>query len=174
MGDVTMRTIGDLCKRYADACDDVEDLVGEIRSAQRRAVRAKMRSLVSRVERMKAEEAELRAALEAAPELFEKPRTRAIEGIKVGYRKLPGKAVVDDEEKVIELIRKKLPDREDSLVRTKVTVDKAALRNLAVRQLAAIGVTLSEDTDEIVIQAAQTDLDKLVAVLFAEGEEASA
>ena len=173
MNEMTMREISRLCKNYADACDGLEELIHEIRTDQRRAVRTKMRRLVTVADHKKKAEDELRSALEDAPELFEKPRTRAIEGIKVGYRKLPGKAVVEDEERLVELIRKKLPDREDALVRTKVTVDKAALKNLTVRQLASIGVTLSEDTDEIVIQAAQTDLDKLVAVLFADDEEAA-
>ena len=174
MNEMTLREIGDLCKRYADACDDLEDLADEIRSEQRKAVRQKMRSLVARADRKEQVEKELRAALEAAPALFEKPRTRAIEGIKVGFRKLPGRFEIPDEERTVELIRKRLADKEGDLVRTKVTVDKAALKNLTVKQLAAIGVTLTEDADEIVIRAAQTDLDRLVAVLFADGEEAAA
>ena len=116
----------------------------------------------------------LRDALADSPELFVKPRTRALEGIKVGFRKLPGRFEMADEGRTIKRIRERMPEREDEFVRVKESVDRAALKKLATGELARIGVTLVETGDEVVIAVAKTDLlDKLVEALLVEGEEAA-
>ncbi len=51
----------------------------------------------------------------------------------------------------------------------KETLDRAALRKLTARDLAAIGVKIVEVNDEIVVRAAGDDLDKLVDALMADG-----
>jgi len=168
---MTLDEIGKLCRAYADARDDLERITEEVRGERRRAVREKMRALKGAVARVSAARDALKEAIEGAPALFERPRTRAIEGIKVGYRKLPGKIEVADEAAAVERVKKKLPAKADVLIVTKETLNRNALKGLSVKELASIGAALGDDEDEVVIKTASTDLDKLVDALLADGEE---
>ena len=170
---VTLSEIGELCRDYACAREALEDTAEEIRNEQRAAVRRRLRGLKARVAEVSAARDALRQALAAAPQLFERPRTRAIEGVKVGYRKMPGRVEYADEAKVIARVRSRLSGREAELVRIKERLDLGALRKLDGRELAAIGARIVDVDDEIVIAAAADDLDKLVDALLEDGAGAS-
>lgn len=167
----TMEEIGTLCRSYADAREALEELTEEIAAERRAIVRGRLRALKAAVAKVAVAKDELRLAVSASPGLFVKPKTRAIEGIKVGFRKKPGRFEIPDVGRTIELIRKRLPDREDEIVRITESVDKAALKRLDTRSLARIGVTLVAVDDEIVVAAAASDLDKLVDALMADGDD---
>ncbi len=167
----TLERIGNLCRDYADAREALEETAEAIRDEQRAAVRRRLRGLKARVAAASAARDALRQALAVAPHLFERPRTRAIEGIKVGYRKMPGRIEYADEAKVIARIRARWPAREAELVRVKESLDRGALKRLDGRELATIGASIIEVDDEIVIAAAADDLDKLVDTLLEDGTE---
>ncbi len=167
----TLERIGKLCRDYADAREALEETVEEIRDEQRAAVRRRLRGLKARVAAASAARDALRQALAVAPHLFERPRTRAIEGIKVGYRKMPGRIEYADEAKVIARIRARWPAREAELVRVKESLDRGALKRLDGHALATIGASIIDVDDEIVIAAAADDLDKLVDALLEDGTE---
>ena len=171
---MTLEEIGKLCRCYADARDDLDRISEDIQEGRRQIIRSRMRALKGAVASTSAAKDELRQALEVSPDLFEKPRTRAIDGIKVGFRKLPGKIEVADEGRSIRRIREKLPGKADVLIVTRETLNRNALKGLSVKELASIGATLGDDEDEVVIKTASTDLDKLVDALLADGEEAAA
>ena len=133
-------------------------------------MRQRVRFLKARVAEVSAARDELREAIAANPELFERPRTRALEGIKVGYRKQPGR-VECDEERSIARIRKLYPDREADLVRVRESLIRSALKNLDAKTLASIGATVIQVADQIVIAAADDDLDKLVDALLSDDED---
>ena len=170
---VTLQEIVRLCREYAEARDALEDAAEAIRDEQRAAVRRRLRGLKARIAEAAAARGALRQAVAAAPALFERPRSRAIEGIKVGYRKMPGRIECADEAKVIARIRRHWPGRETELVRVKESLDRGALKRLDARDLAAIGVRVVEVDDEIVIAAAANDLDKLVDALLEDGQAAA-
>ena len=100
--------------------------------------------------------------------LFDKPRTRLFSGIKVGLRKTPGRIEFADSKRVLELIRKKLPDLTGSLIRVKEEPNRDAIKELEPRQLAAIGASLIATGDEIVIDHASDEVDALIDALTAE------
>lgn len=162
----TMDRITVLAKEYADARKELEAVSAGIRETRRKAVRNSLPVLKRRIARVSAAKDELRAAIEASPHLFEKPRTVAIDGVKIGYRKLPGKFVVADEKKSIELARKRLPKFADALIRRTERLIAAAMKELSAGDLAKIGVRLEADSDEVVISAASDQLDKLVDALM--------
>ena len=174
METTTLAEIGKLCRAYSDARDDLEQITESVRSERRRAVREKMRALKGAVARVSATRDALKDAVEGAPELFEKPRTRAIDGIKVGFRKLPGKIEIADEARSVRRVREKLPAMAEVLIVTRESLDRNALKRLSVKELASIGATLADDEDEVVVKAASTDIDKLVDALLADGEENAA
>ena len=165
-----MTEITRLCRAYADARDELAEVSEDIRERRRAAVKSRLRALQARVAEVAQAKDTLREAIASAPDLFVSPRTRALEGIRVGYRKQPGR-VECDEVRVIAAIRKKRPAQAASLVRVKERLNKSALLQLDSKTLAALGVGVSDVDDEIVIKTAGTDLDKLVDALLADSEE---
>ena len=168
--ELTLAGIEALCREYAQARERLSEKGGGIREEQRAAVRRKLYVLRRRIAEASAAREALRAAVAAAPHLFERPRTRAFEGVKVGYRKQPGR-VECDEARAIVRIRERMPGREAELVRVKESLDKGALRKLGARELASIGVKVVEVDDEVVVAPAPDDLDKLVDALLADAPE---
>ena len=171
---MTLDEIITLARAYARARETLETITEEIEGERRQAVRRRLRVLKARVAETSAAKDALRTAIAEEPELFAKPRTRAIEGVKVGYRKMPGRIVIVDEDRSIRRVRDKLPEREAELVRVKESLDRTALGKLDARTLASLGVVVAKVDDEIVIATARSDLDKLVDALLADDDLAAA
>lgn len=112
-------------------------------------------------------QADLRSAIEAAPkDLFDKPRTRQLHGIKVGYVKQPGKLVLQfDDVRTIELIEKHFKDQYDVLVRVKRTPNLETLAELPASDLKRLGGHIADADDKIVMTAIDSDIDKLIKAL---------
>jgi hypothetical protein len=160
-------------KEYADArgvlADRVQRLNDEIEAAKRRL----LPGIKKAVEVAAEKKAGLNSAIQAAPELFIKPRTIVICGIKVGLEKGKGKIEIpkEDEEKVVRLIEKYFPDQADVLIQTKKKPAKKALSGLTVAELKKLGITVEETGDQVVIKGTDSDVDKLVKALLKEGEQ---
>ena len=110
----------------------------------------------------------------ARPDLFIRPRTVAVDGIRFGLRKQPGSVSVGDEAQAIRRLRARFPSRAEALIRVRETLDRAALRKLPAAELAQIGVTMEKATDEVTIAAASGDLDRVVAALLDDAAHAEA
>ena len=169
---MTIDDIMDLARTYASARDAMEEVLDDIRDRRRQAVRSRLRALRNRAAETAAAKDALRAAVGAEPELFARPRTQTVDGVKFGWRKQQGSIEIADEGEVVKRIRKTLPDREAALVRVKTTVDKTALRKLPAADLAKIGLFIADPVDEVAITVPSTDIDKLVDALLEEGGEA--
>ena len=177
MGAVTLLDIGDLARAHAAAIGELEEVTDEVRELQRREVRKRLRSIKARAAKVSATRDALAQAIAAAPDLFEKPRTRAVDGVKYGLRKKPGRVAVDDEAGAIARLRKRLGGDAEGLIRVRESLVRDGLRELDARTLAHAGVTLVDAQDEVVIAAARGDLDQLVAALLdgiEDAEEVSA
>jgi hypothetical protein len=105
-------------------------------------------------------------ALEGAKECFEKPRTVELFGLKLGFRKGKGGLDYEDAEGVIALIQKNFPEKLDQLAPQVRMLDASALEELSAAELKKIGVTLEGSGDQVVIKAALSEADKLVAALL--------
>ena len=160
-----MDEIEALARGYAKARNALEDTADEIKDLQRKAVASRMRGLRNRIAEAVAARDALQAAIEARPDLFVRPRTVAVDGVKFGYRKQAGALDLGDETKAIERLRKLFPAREAATVNVKETLDKKALRKMSAADLARIGVTIGNPVDEVVIAVAESDFDKLVVFL---------
>jgi len=169
-----LENIGALCKSYADAREDLENTVEEIRERRRKAAAPMMRGLRSRIAAASVARDALRDALEACPELFVKPRTRDFSGVKIGYRKRPGRFEAVNWGAVVDRVRERLPDRADELIRTRSEIVKPALKNVPVPELRKIGVSSVDAEDEVVIALASDDLDRLVDALMTDFDEGQA
>lgn len=159
----------ELCKAYFEAHEELRERVDAIAEAKRRAGRRLLPGLKQRVAAASALRDELRAHVLANPGAWDKPRTRALHGVKVGLRQLPGRLEIDPET-AIPLIRKHMPDRAKALIKTTEKLQATPLKNLQPAMLARIGGRIVELGDETVVQIAKSDVDKLVEALLAELE----
>jgi hypothetical protein len=155
----TLNEIDALTKKYADTRGALTDIVAALKFEQEQVLRNYLARIKGLVKEGKEREAALRAAIEASPELFAKPRTLILHGIKVGFRKASGK-----------LIRKHFPEKFDVLVKTEETPVKKALGTLSAAELKKLGIEVSDTGDVVEIKDTTSDVDKLVKALLKEEE----
>ncbi len=160
-----MAEIMRLAGRLAAATEATETLADEIRTDQRKALRARLRTLQRRIADQAAAEESLRDAIEARHDLFQRPRTVAHEGVKFGLRKQPGAVEIGDEARAIQRLRDKLPEHADAVINMRETLDRKALRKLTAGELAKIGVAIDRTTDAVTITRPATDLEKFIDAL---------
>ncbi len=103
--------------------------------------------------------------------LFKKPKSAVLHGIKLGFKKLPGKITVTDEDQTIKLIRKHLPELADLLIVSTEKPSKDAINKLEVAQLKKIGATVTCDSDVAFISDPSSEVDKIVNALLKGVEE---
>jgi len=159
-----------LTKQFADAhaasVAIVQDLNDEIEKLTR-AARAKFKEALAR----EAERAvRLKAAIDASPDLFIKPRTLIFHGIKIGYQKQKGKLEIPKEsyEQVVKLIKKYFIDRADMLIITKEEPSKKNLADLTGAELKKLGLTIEDTGDKIVIAPTDSAVDKMFKAFLKE------
>lgn len=164
---MTIDVIEDSARSYAavraDLVGEVEELEAELAEVRRRHIGG-IKMLAGKAA---CKHAILKDLLEQAPELFGRPKTITVDGIKIGYRKAKGKVTVADEEATIARIRKLLPaDQAELLVRRRESVHKPGVYDLTAGDLKRLGIAIEDDTDEVVIKPVDGDLDKLVDALL--------
>ncbi len=114
----------------------------------------------------KAEHLALCTLIGQSPELFRKPRSVVLHGVKLGYAKGKGKMVIEDEEKTLRLIRRHFPDQADVLITTIERPAKKALELLAADDLKKLAVLLEGTGDVVFAKDTAAEVDKLVAAFL--------
>jgi len=171
----TTPTLPEIERRTKLFADAHEALAAEVRllndkiEAAKREHLADIRRLVGRCAER---HAALRADVEAAPDLFTKPRTHIFHGIKVGWQKQKGSIQIPDPRRTIDLIYKHMSGLADTLIRTTETPDKTAIADLPMREAKMIGIEIVDATDEVVIKPTDSDVDKVVNALLREATAA--
>ncbi|WP_221800467.1 host-nuclease inhibitor Gam family protein [Oceanobacter mangrovi] len=163
--------IEQLTRTYADARDLLAQRITTLNDELETTKRKKLRGLKLAVQSMAQAKDQLTQAIQAAPQLFTKPKTLITSGIKVGYAKSKGKTVIPDANKTVQLIRKHLPDQAEVLIKTEEKPITSALGNLTAAELKKIGVQVHDGTDQVVIKATDSEIDKLINALVAEAAE---
>lgn len=145
-------------------------LSGRVATLQRELEEVRARHLPTiraAVGRCAEKHAKLIAAIEASPELFEKPKSLVINAIKVGFKKGSGKLEIDDEEKTVSLILKHFDaDEAELLIKTTRKPIKKALENLDASDLKKIGVSVEDTSDMAFAKPTDTAVDKIVKALL--------
>lgn len=166
-----LKNVEELTKAYARERDVLAERVSALNAELETAKRRAMTGIKSALARAAEAQAELRAAIEAAPATFEKPRTHIFYGIKVGYRKGSGKVTFTDAEQTLKLIRKHFPEQADLLIKTKESPNKEAIADLPAPDVAKIGCAIEGTGDVVEIKPVDSDVDKLVAALLKEATD---
>jgi hypothetical protein len=108
----------------------------------------------------------LRVAIEANPELFERPKTVTFHGVKIGYQKQKGKIEWEDEASVIAKIKDLLPNQADMFIATFESPIKTALEQLDAATLKRLGVSVVEAGDKVVIRPVDSAEEKALRELL--------
>ncbi len=172
-----MATLGDIERLTREFADARERLSGTVRTLEDRIEALKRQYLPGirkQVGLAREKKSVLAAAIGDSPELFVKPRTVVISGIKIGFEKGKGSLGWESDEVVVKLIRKHFPGDADILIKTKETPLKKALSALSVADLKKIGVTVEETGDVVVIRPTDSEVDKLVDALLKDIDETGA
>lgn len=115
----------------------------------------------------------LRAKIDAHRDLFEKPKTWTLHGIKLGLQKGKGSLCWDDSDALVARIRKQFPEDEAALlIRVKEEPIADALRELDAKALSKLGVRVEETGETVVVRAVDGDVEKLLKTLLKEGARA--
>lgn len=170
MSTITMETIESQAKAFASARAELAERLGVLREEQEAAKRRRLQGIKNTLARVQAAHGELRASVEASAALFNKPKTRVLHGIRVGWMKQKGKLEIADDDACVAALRKLLGDEADAYIKTTETPIRAALANLTAKDLKRIGVAVTDDVDAVVIKAADGELDKLIDALIGDAE----
>lgn len=157
-----------LTKSYADAREGLAIVMREVEDERRRVLRRRLATIKRLAAAATAAKEELARAIEDSPEQFKRPRTMLFHGIRVGFAKGKGKVSFADEAGVVKLIRKHFPEKFDVLVKTTEKPLKDPLAQLTVDELKKIGCSVTDAGDQVVIKAADNEIDKLVDALLAD------
>jgi hypothetical protein len=163
----TLAEIETATKRYVDRRGLLILKVERLNTRLEEIKRQSLPAIKALAEETANAKAELASLIEGAPDLFAKPRSIIISGVKVGLQKGKGGLDYADEATVIRLIRKHLPaDQQELLIQTVEKVIKKALSGLDVTTLKKLGVTVQGTGDEVLIKAVDSDVDKVVNALL--------
>lgn len=155
-----------LARQYADAQMDLDSLTNDLRVEIDAAVRRRWPELKRATTRAAERFEALYAAVREARSAFEKPKTRILHGVRVGYQKAQDTVQVMDADNTCALIKKVLPDQQDVLISTTERPVMDAVKQLSDDELKSIGCRRVIGKDEAVAKFADTDLDKVVAALM--------
>jgi len=127
-----------------------------------------LKSIKPLVEKVASDKVVLFTAVDESRELFQKPRSYTIAGIKVGLQKKKGKLGVADIAKTVELIKKKLSDKADLLIKDEPKIIKKAIETLTAKELKLIGIEITKDSDEVLIKSDSDKIEKFINHLVKE------
>jgi len=165
LGDIEILT-----KKFSDARQVVADRVRALEDELQAIKRRRMPGIKNAVNAVIGQQSGLKAALEESRTLFVRPKTMVINGIKVGFQKAKGKISWADDDQVVKLIEKYLPDQAEILIKTTKVPIKKALEQLSAADLKKIGVTVNETSDHVVIKSTDDEIDKFIDGLLKEGD----
>lgn len=155
-----------LCLTYDRACSELELQIANLQEDLDRARTKHLRGLKRTAALVAEHEAKLQAAIDAAPNLFRKPRTQVFHGVKVGFTASPGRIEFEDSASVIALIRKLRKEDAEVLIRSKEEPNKDALRQLEKAELSRLGCRIVDEGDQVIVKRTAGDVEKLIGKLI--------
>lgn len=169
-----MQTIETKTREFRAAHDLLAERVASMNDEIEKIKRRRLPGIKTAVQAAADARATLAGEIEKAPELFEKPKTVTIAGIRVGYAKGKGKIILDDPKRTLTLIKKNFPSLAPTCIRTSAAPNLKALANVPISTLKALGGRVEETGDQVVIKPVDDEVDKLVSALLAEAEKLEA
>lgn len=154
-----------LCGRLAYARSVLETRTGELQSRMDTLVRRRLPGIKAAVARAAEAQAALQQAIEAHPDLFERPKTKIFHGLRVGYRKSQDTVTWEDDDTLVARIEKVFEDEADRLLLIHKKPSKDALAELDAALLKRLGVAKQPGEDQVTINPIDKDVSRLVGAL---------
>lgn len=164
--DNRMTHIDTLTREFSKARAELVSIATDLRDELEAAKRRHLKRLKRAVTDVAAAQSLLTHAIDAAPDLFDKPRSVVLHGIKVGLQKSQDTLDWTDAKRVAELVNEHLPDQRDVLIEVTYKPVVAALKQLDGETLTRIGVRHTPGKDSVLIKPVDGGVDKLVAALL--------
>lgn len=165
-GATTLANLEKLAEKFAGDYNAVRSIVTEMENEMARIKAKHIAALRNVVARAQTSRAVLHSAVEAAPELFIKPKTQIFHGIKIGFTKGKGKLEIADEEWTVKRIEQLFGKDADNYLHTFKAPNKETLPTLPATELKKIGVTIIDAGDAVVIKPVDGEVDKIVSALL--------
>ena len=145
-------------------------LISELNDEIDALTREKMPAIKKLAARVASQHTELETAITAEPQLFQKPRTLTLHGIKCGFRKSEGRVEFDDPELVVKKIYQNF-DAPEPYLRIVTQPNKEALATLPGTDLKRLGCRIVDTTDVVVIKSVDSDIEKKINVFLKTAHE---
>lgn len=165
-----MALIEAAARDYAEIHARLDTVVSEA-AREARTIRARYGGRVRDLAgRLAAAKERLAAAIDKRRDLFARPKTRELHGVKVGLRKQPGRLVIDcdDATFVDRMIAVLGNDQAYAHITVIERPDRDALKKLPEDQLRRLGVEIQADTDQVFVRMTKGDVEKAAAAFLAE------
>lgn len=169
------------CALYDATCTEMETIIADLEKELGEVKHKYMAALKRKVGQVARCEAELTQIIEASPELFAKPKTMILHGVKIGFTLSKGSVEFDDddEQNVVRRIQAlcgctdefKTDDtfvgRESEFIRTKFAVNKVAVSRLSAEDLERIGCRIDGAGDVVCVKRVAGDVEKIIDKMIA-------
>ena len=162
----TLREIDSLAKEYADDRQRLNDRLTGLEDELELVKRKHMPSIINAVNKAKKSRETLSIAVDNSRDLFVKPKTQTAHGIKFGLQTSPDSYTFEDEAQVIKKIKKLMMNNADSLINTRESVSKTALKQLTPSELGKIGVEVVPGCESVIVKDTNSEIDKFVNKLL--------
>lgn len=167
MNEMIMKHIEALAEIYRQHRDALATEVAALRAVIDQETREALPGIRERLDAVAQAETDLRAAVEAAPEQFEKPRTRTLHGVRFGYMTAKARIDIPDEADTLRRIRELLPSNQSELlIAISERVDKRAVADLTAADLKRLRIRVESPVDQVVVKPTDNDVEKLIKTLL--------
>lgn len=153
-------------RQYADAQMALDSLTNDLRRQIDQVVREHWPRLRAATTRAAERYEALYALVSESRDAFDKPKTRILHGVRVGFRKSKDSVQILNAENTVALIKRHLADQADVLISTTERPVQSAIEQLEPDDLKLIGCKRVTGGDEPVAAIAETELDKVVQALM--------
>lgn len=104
-----------------------------------------------------------------SPDLFKKPKTMIVHGLRLGFIKRKGKLILSlSQDAIVAKLKTLFGLGVDRYVKTTHKLKKGELSSLPADQLKKLGISVSATGDAVVVKFDESDSEKFVAALLAE------
>ena len=163
--DNAMKQIETLAHDYAAIRDHRCALLREMEAEISHLLKPKLQKYFALANIEGEKKAALLAAVQAAPELFAKPRSRTLHDIKFGFRKNTGGLTWEDEDYVLRRIHRLFPDEAAAYLHITERPNKEALENLSAAELKKLGIATGDTGDVAFVKPAANDLERFATAI---------
>ena len=169
--EISIATLDGKCKAYSAKRSILSERVLALETAIADLKKQHLSGIKSAAASCHDLQADLRASIEQAPDLFTKPKTFTLHGIKIGFAKGKGKIAwdIEDAELCKRIHKNFAQDACEVLIVVTEKPSKDALSNLPAADLKRLGVTIEAAGDQVVVKATDSEIDKLVSKMLDEG-----